>query len=210
MRHILRNPIKSVRMRFAGALLALVTSASLVHAAVASSSRSFVAAQCIHRQKHLVADGKSPSGRQWTVTASIRDNGGCSTWLFSMDFRPSGTLRGSSRWSWRIPAGGHLSKKFTIDAQDESAGPNRAFYGAVGGRVKIIVLTTSNGKRLTVHPKLPSLALRERFVWLRNVRYVLRYYPSDQHVRVARLFNAQGDLVGRVGGSEGEFAGGST
>jgi hypothetical protein len=116
---------------------------------------------CIHRQHHLIAKGPSPSGKQWRVTATIHNNGSCRARLFQMDFRPSGTLRGSSSWGWSIPAGGHLSDKFTISAQDDSAGPKRAFYGTAGARVRTIVLTTSTGERLTVHPNLPPRPLRE-------------------------------------------------
>jgi len=93
-----------------------------------------------------------------------------------------------------------------MNAQDESAGSGRAFYGAVGARVKAIELTMNNEEHIVVHPKLPPLDLRERFVWLRNVRYVVRYYPSGEHVRVARLFNARGGLIDVVRGSEGNFS----
>lgn len=196
---------KLVPTHFMGVLLALVASAVIVNVAAASSWEPFAAERCIHRQEHSIAEGRSPNGKHWTVTASIRNNGNCRTWLFSLDFRPSGTLRGSSRWGWRIPAGGHLSRVFMIKAQDESAGSDRVFYGAVGKRVKTIELTMSKGKRIVAHPKLPPMALRERFVWLRNVRYFLRYYPAGEHVGVARLFDARGGLIDVVRGSEGEF-----
>ena len=189
-----------------GALLALLASAVLVQMAMASSWEPLAAEQCIHRQKHLVAEGRNPNGKHWTVTASVRNNGSCRTWLFSMDFRSSGTPRGSSSWGWRIPAGGHLPMKFTINAQDESAGSVQAFYGAVGTHVKTIELTVSKGEHTIVHPKLPPLALRKRFVWLRNVQYFLDYYSAGGHVRVARLFDARGGLIDVVRGSEGEFS----
>jgi hypothetical protein len=64
----------------------------------------------------------------------------------------------------------------------------------------------SKEEHIVVHPKLPPPALRERFVWLRNVRYFVRYYPPGEHVRVARLLNAQGELIGVVRGSEGDFS----
>jgi hypothetical protein len=198
------DKLKSVHL--IGASLALLASAVLVQMAMANSWEPLVAEQCIHRQKHLVAGGRSPSGKRWTVTASVRNNGSCRTWLFSMDFRPSGTLRGSSRWSWRIPADGHLPMKFTINAQDESAGSGQAFYGAVGAHVKTIDLVMSKGEHTVVHPKLPPLALRKRFVWLRNVRYVLHYYAAGERVRIARLFDTRGGLIDVVRGSEGEFS----
>jgi hypothetical protein len=193
-------------IRAFGVLVALLTSALIVHISVASSRASSAADRCIHPQKHLIAEGRSPDDKRWTITASVHNNGSCRAWLFSMDFRPSGTLRGSSRWGWRIPVGGHLSNKFTINAQDESAGSVRAFYGVVGGRVKTVELLTSKKERIVVHSKLPPLILRKRFVWLRNVRYVLRYYPAGERVRGARLFNAQDELIDAAKGSEGEFS----
>ncbi len=201
------DTVRPVHISVIGVLLAFLMSAVFVHFASASSQATFAAKRCIHPQKHLIAEGKNPNGKRWTVTGSVHDNGSCRSWLFSMDFRPSGTLKGSSRWGWRIPAGGHLSIKFTINAQDESAGSVRAFYGAVGKRVKTIDLTTSTEKHIIVHPKLPPPALRERFVWLRNVRYFVRYYPLGEQVGVARLLNAHGGLIGVVrGGSEGDFS----
>jgi hypothetical protein len=200
------DTVRSARIRIVGVLLACWMSAAFVNMAMASSQDTALANRCIHRQQHLIADGRNPNGKRWTVTASVHNNGSCRSWLFSMDFRPSGTVRGSSRWGWRIPSGGHLSAKFTINAQDESAGSSRVFYGAVGKRVKSVGLTMSKGGRVVVHPKLPPLALRRRFVWLRNVRYFVRYYPPGDHVQTARLLNAQGGLLKVVRGSEGEFS----
>jgi hypothetical protein len=70
-----------------------------------------------------------------------------------------------------------------------------------------IVLTTNKGSHVTIHPKLPPRRLRKRFIWLRNMRYFIRYYPPGQHVRVARLFNSQGDLLYKARGWEGGFEG---
>jgi len=187
-------------------LLAFVMSAVFVHVAIASPHAMLSAKRCVLPQEHLIAEGKNPNGKRWTVTGSVHDNGGCRSWLFSMDFRPSGTLTGSSRWAWRIPAGGHLPTNFTMNAQDESAGSVRAFYGAVGIRIKAIQLIMGNRKHIVVRPKLAPLALRERFVWLRNVRYFVRYYSPGEQVRDARLLNAQGGLIGVVRGEEGEFS----
>jgi hypothetical protein len=162
---------------------------------------------CTAREHHSVATGRSPSGKAWTVTATVHNDSSCDFWLLEMDFRPSGTLRGGSNWGWQIPAGGHLSNRFTISAQDETTDFDRAFYGAVSGRVRTIVLTMSSGERLTIHPKPPPQQLRRRFVWFRNMRYVVRYYPSGEHVEVARLLNSRGELISKARGLEGEFQG---
>jgi hypothetical protein len=93
-----------------------------------------------------------------------------------------------------------------MNAQDEGAGSVRAFYGAVGQRASTIQLIMSKGKHILVHPKLPPFALRERFVWLRNVRYFIRYYSPGARVREARILNAQGVLIDVVRGADGEFS----
>ena len=200
------NTVRSMKIRFFGVMAALFISAIIVQVSAASSGKPLATNGCIRPQKHLIADGRSPSERHWTVTAAIRNNGSCRAWLFSIDIRPSGTLRGSSRWAWMIPAGGHLSTTFTMDAQDEGAGSDRAFYGVVGSRVKTIELTMSRGRRIVVHPKLPPLDLRERFVWLRSMRYAIRYYTAEKHVRAVRLFNARSELIEMVRGWDGEFS----
>jgi hypothetical protein len=160
---------------------------------------------CIHRQHHLIAQGPSPSGKRWTVTAMIHNNGSCEAWLLGIDVRPSGTPRGSSSWGWSIQAGGHLSNGFTISARDENDGSVRTFYGAAGERVRTIVLMMSNGENLTIHPKLPRMQFRKRFVWLRNMRYFVRYYPPGHHVRAATLLNSRGEVIEKRGGEEGSF-----
>jgi hypothetical protein len=151
------NIVKSPKIRAAGWLLVFFASTLIVHAAEASPSEQLSGTQCIHSQKRVIAEGRNHGPRHWVVTASIRNNGSCRTWLLSMDFCPSGTLKGSSRWGWRVPAGGHLSRRFTMNAQDESAGSDRSFYGAVGKRVKAIKLIMSNEERIVIRPKLPSL-----------------------------------------------------
>lgn len=188
-----------------GVLCIVLIGVLIAQPAAAGSLGPVGSKQCVRRQSHLVAAGKNPSGEHWTVAASIQNNGGCRAWLLRIEFRPSGTPRGSSRWGWRIPAGGQLSAKFMIQAQDEGTDSGRVRYGAVGVGVRKVVLTMSNGDQVLIHPKLFPLSMRERFSWLRGVRYFLRYYPAGEHVRVARLFDATGGLVRDERGSEGEF-----
>jgi hypothetical protein len=160
---------------------------------------------CIHRQQVVVAQGPSQSGGHWTTKATIHNDGGCKAWLLGISIRPSSASRGRSSWGWSIRAGGHLPNAFTISARDDSAGPVRAFYGAAGERVNTIVLTMSNGERLTIHPRLPQMRLRKGFVWLRNMRFFVRYYPRGHHVRSATLLNSRGEVIEKRGGEEGSF-----
>lgn len=197
----------SVRMRLAVVLLALSTSALVVHAAVASPRGASVSRRCMDRQQHLVAKGESPTGSPWTATASISNNGSCNAWLVGMEFVPFGAPAGRWKGAWGIPAGSHLPDRFTIGALDEGSGSERSFSGVAGARVRSIAVTTSTGEHFTIHPKLPPPKLRKRFVWLRNMRYFIRYYPVGQHVKIAKLLNSRGEVIYIARGAEGEFDG---
>lgn len=210
MRYSKKMP-KSSGVRWGLLLLALASVYFLVayvlQADPATSQSDSSSGTCVQSQHQLIAGGHSPAGKPWTITGTIRNNGGCNDWLFGMEFSPAGASAGSWRGAWGIPAAGHLSDNFTISARDESEGSERAFSGAAGVRVKTVMLTTSNGERLTIHPKLPPNRLRKRFVWLRNVRYFMRYYPTGQHAKVAKLFDSRGKLIYVVQGQEGGFDG---
>jgi len=172
---------------------------------------------CQHRQP--VANGKSAKGTPWTVAVSIRRNERkCSSWLLGFEFRPDQKpyrrrweaalsrktpMPGSFGWRWGIPAGGHLPNDFTISSRDEYEGSERVFAGAAGGSVKYITLAMSNGRHMVIHPRLPSRALRERFVWLRNLRYFVQYYNLGIHVRKVTVRSSNG--VFTIRGNEGAF-----
>lgn len=163
--------------------------------------------QCVQKQEKLVDSGLNPSGDPWTIKATIRKNDGCDSWLFVSKFVPAGKVRGSFSFGWGIPAGGHLSNAFTIGAQDESSNSERVFAGAVGGRVTRIIVQMSSGGPLTIRPKLPAKRLREKFVWLRNVRYIMRFYPAGSYATKVTLYSADGKVVERLRPVEGEFSG---
>lgn len=175
--------------------------------AVSASSDSGGSGNCIQPQQQLIDRGLNPSGDPWTITATIRKNAGCANWLFGSKFVPAGKVRGSFSFGWGIPSGGHLSDAFTIDARDESSNSERVFGGAVGGRVTRIVVQMSNGGPLTIHPKLPARRLREKFVWLRNVRYAMSFYPAGAHATKVTLYSADGKVVERLSPIEGAFSG---
>lgn len=177
---------------------------------------------CEHRQP--IAHGDSPNGIPWTVAVSIRDNGhNCSDWLLGFEFRPDRKpyshrweaqvnkqipMPGSFSWGWGIPAGGHLPNDFTISAQDAYEGSERVFAGAAGGGVESITLTMNSGRHVVIHPRLPSLVLRQRFVWLRNLRYFVSYYRLGSNVQEVTVRSARGVVTVRgneVTGDEGAF-----
>jgi hypothetical protein len=203
----------------AAGLAACILMASVLNVRLWAQSEK--APTCKHRQP--IAHGDSPNGIPWTVTVSIRDNGrNCSAWLLGFEFSPdqkpyshsweaeaeAGLSRqipipGSFSWSWGIPAGGHLPNDFTISGQDDYEGSERVFAGAAGGSVKSVTLTMSSGRYIVIHPRLPSEALRQRFVWLRNLRYFVSYYHLGSHVQKVTVRSSNG--VSTIRGNEGAF-----
>jgi len=161
---------------------------------------------CIH-EKHELSHGRSPAGQPWRVVATIDNNGSCREWLLGVEFFPAGTYAGSWRGAWGIPAEGHLPRHFTISARDEIEDSERAFSGVVGSEAKTLVLVASDGKRSKINPKLPTVSMRRKFVWLRNMRYFVYFYSAGKSVRTVKLLDAQGRVVHTVQGIEGGFDG---
>jgi hypothetical protein len=112
-------------------------------------------------------------------------------------------MPGSFSWGWGIPAGGHLPNDFTISGQDEYEGSERVFAGAAGGSVKSITLAMSSGQHVVIRPQLPGRAIRQQFVWLRNLRYFVSYYHLGSHVQKVIVRDAKGVFI--VRGNEGAF-----
>lgn len=171
-------------------LLLAVAAAAMVLAAPAGA--------CIKRHEVPIAKGTSPTGWEWSVAGSIGPNGGgCRDWLFGMEF----DLEGVGSWgsSTGIPVGGHHGQNAEVDANDNLLpdGSDRVFSGFVSGEVTKVLVTLSNNQHLVIHPKLPSAKLRREVVWLRNVRYFVRYYRPEGFVTEVASFDRAGLLVSR-------------
>jgi hypothetical protein len=212
--------IKPMTKRFtyvtAAALVALFVVAHLRDVNLLAQSEQ---ASSMCRARQQVAQGTSPSGTPWVIAVSLRNNGpGCSAWLLGFEFRPDRSSEvsrlemelskghvapGGFKWGWGVPAGGHLPNDFVISGQDEYEGSERVFAGAAGGSVRSITLTLSTRRRVVLHPKLPHRTLRQRFVWLRNLRYFVWYYPRGSHVQKVTARKSGGVVVLR--GREGAF-----
>lgn len=187
-----------------GAYLLLAYGFNVVAAPLQAASASDTCGQAQHQ---LVDKGIGPSSKPWTVEGSVEDNNGCDSWLLGMNFQPVGTKAGSTLWQWGIPAKGHLSDGFTLSAQDEVAEAGRTFYGATGARVRTAVVRMSKGKALRIHPKLPTQQLRKRFVWLRNMRYFVYFYPAGRRAKAVTLLSGNGQVIEKLAGLEGGFEG---
>jgi hypothetical protein len=187
--------------------MAFLAAVYVLPGAFASSNGAGASSEtCVPRHK-VVVDRGDHAGRPWLISAGVEKNPSCSFLLLKMEFSPLAETRGSWTGGWGIPAHGHLSDAATIAAGDHLEGSERSVSGVVGSRVRRVVFKMSTGHEIVVNPKLPSEALRERFVWLHGLRYFLRFYPTGEHVRAARLLDAKGKLISIVRADEGEIEG---
>lgn len=175
---------------------------------VAPASLQLAPASDTCNQRQAIATGQSPDGSPWAVMGWIRQNGGsCKAWLFGVEFTLAGRTPDTFSSGWGIPPGGHLPRGFTFSGHDRNEGTERVFAGAAGVHVKSLLLTMSNRRQITIYPLLPTPTLRKRFVWLRNLRYFVQFYPTGLHIRLVTARNSKGRIVAKSGGEEGFFEG---
>jgi hypothetical protein len=104
-----------------------------------------------------------------------------------------------------IPAGGHVSRYFTIRARELHREDVPVFSGYVGREVATIKACMENGTMMEIHPRFPSMKLRKDFVWLRSFRYFVDYLPVEDTISKVSLFTRGGRLVYRTSSDAGSF-----
>jgi hypothetical protein len=192
---------------FLASVVAYLAAFYVIPSFLASSDGDAGSGRCI--PDHAVRlDNGEHDGRPWRISGSIEKierHERCSYWLLKVGFSPEGVSPGSWIEGWGIPAGGHLPATATIDAQEEEGGGTLG--GVVGSRVRSVVLKLRSGRTMVVHPKDPRKGLRRRFVWLQNLRYFLVFYSAGDHVRTAKLLDANGKVIFTAHNQEGELMG---
>lgn len=168
----------------------------------ASTESAPMSGQCIKHRRTSVQvpiDHGEHDSNSWSIIASIGSGHACGAWWsLGMEFLPQDVMRGSWKGLWEIPAGGHLPASATISARDETTGEDRVVSGIVGWNVRTVVFRTQSGRRIIVHPKAPDGRFLKRFVWLRNLRYFLRFYPVHDPMKAARLLDSRGGTIRTV------------
>lgn len=177
----------------------------VLQACSSSSGSSSGNGECIEPAQHLVAKERREAGGLWRMTATIRNNGSCDFWLLGIKAAPFGGRGPTWKGGWGIPAGGSLSSTFPISGQDLAGDGERSFSGITGGAIREIEVTTSDGGAFIIHPKLVEKRLRKRYVWLRHLRYFVRYSPLARSVMYVRVRNATGKVVYKGRGVNGVF-----
>jgi len=196
--------------RWAYWLLALAAACLVVFYAIpglfGSDKGEAASAKCAPYREVSLDHGEHRD-RSWRIKASREKNGDCSAWLLKVQFLPQGISRGSWTGGWAISAHGHLPTTATIGAGDYGEDDGRSVGGVTGIHVRTVVLKLSGGDTMVVHPKKPHGRLLTSFVWLRDLRYFLRFYPAGEHVKMAKLFDAHGKRLSTVHSEEGVLEG---
>lgn len=163
------------------------------------------AGQCIEPVDQRVAEGISPSGSRWTYDGTIKTNGSCERWLLGAEFAPFGPHEQGWGGGIDIEARGSLSPDFALMAHDLPGPSQRAISGITGSRMREVLVWLGNGEEIVIRPHLVPKALGQRFVWLRNLRYFVRFYPEGSHVTKVRVRDATGKVTFSGGGVFGSF-----
>jgi hypothetical protein len=160
---------------------------------------------CLRPTQTRIASGVSPESHRWTISSTARSAAGCSRWLLEVRARPLGGTRGSWREAWSIPAGGHLTNAFGIDAIDEERSRGRVISGVTGPNVATLELQSVDGgsRSIRTRPVRPGLAAKRP--WLRGLRYFILFYPDAQRVVRIRLVARKGEVLATSSGQEGRF-----
>lgn len=204
----MRVGVRGKRKRTRGAFFLGFATCIFLLMSLGSSAEGFAPRRrCVKRQHVLLERGHDRAGEKWTVSASIRNNPGCMTWFLQVEVAPSATRRGSWRWGVSIAPGGSLPKTFSMDASDETARVGRAFSGITRDATRKVVVQFANGKKIVLHPKRPAQAVRRRRMWLKDLRYFIRFDPAEYRARVARGYDQQGHELFELHGFEGAFEG---
>jgi hypothetical protein len=83
--------------------------------------------------------------------------------------------------------------------------PESDLSGIAARRVDKLVVRMSKGHRLRFHPRLAPERVRERFKWVRGLRFFDRFYSSDRRPLVVKALDAQGHVLARRHSDRGSF-----
>lgn len=83
--------------------------------------------------------------------------------------------------------------------------PEGNISGVTTSRAIKLQLELNDGEELTVEPALPPPPLRQRFAWLRAVRYFDVFFSASQRVKVVTAFARSGAVLGRSKSRHGLF-----
>ncbi|HET8814504.1 MAG TPA: hypothetical protein VFM51_06075 [Solirubrobacterales bacterium] len=102
-----------------------------------------------------------------------------------------------------------ISQRFVFNA---NAGgytgeyPENDLSGVTASRAVELQVEMNDGAVLTVVPVLPPRSLRQRFAWLRGLRFFDAFFSASQRAKVVTAFSQSGAVLGRSKSHRGRFS----
>jgi hypothetical protein len=187
--------------------IAILAAATVLGGAVlaigATNQKGATAPDCIHSKPQKVSSGIGPKGIPWGIRATVKPNDSCKSWLLSVSFLPFAKKGPSWRSGIGIEKGGILPSDFAVRAQDIEGPAASAFSGLTGSSMRKIIVRTGDGDSWAIRPRPVSRTLQSHFVWLRGLRYFMRFYPLGAHVTSIVVKDSRGKVAYR--GRRGAF-----
>ncbi|MGN6663869.1 MAG: hypothetical protein ACTHK6_06665 [Solirubrobacterales bacterium] len=69
--------------------------------------------------------------------------------------------------------------------------------GVAAARTVKLQLKMDDGEVLVVDPTLPPYALRQRFPWLKGMRFFAIFFPDTERPKLVTAFDSRGHMLGR-------------
>lgn len=186
------------RNQFLPALITVL----LVVVSVAALSGGASACACGEVNGPVVARGTSPGGLRWQINARYVAHSTEDKPYLVVDFTTGDPQDG----------GGYgLAVPFKYSGVDAAADGDLEQYseGVLSGiadrRVVKLKMKMGNGRVLTVEPALAPARLRQRFFWLRRVRFFFSFFPVSGKPRLLTAFDPDGHMLGRGKVQHGHF-----
>lgn len=185
----------------AGPILLLAVLMTAVLGTGASS-----ACGCGEFKGFVVARGESLYGVPWRIEASHphTDASGRRGVEFAFEFDPPASPESGYFKGMNLP----ISKRLVFSANAGSEVdpyPEGDVSGVTGSRAATLRVAMSDGGELLIEPQLASPRLRERFPWLRRLRFFDYFFAAGpQPVRIT-AFDSTGSVLAASSSRRGSF-----
>ena len=142
----------------------------------------------------VAASGTSSGGVSWKAMAVRHGPGN-----FSIEFRYS--WNGEEQSDYGFGTGGFPNRSYPLvsGVPGSGIGPEGEsdIAGVVSWRTKELVIVMKSGKRIRFKPVAAPLKLRQRWPWIKALRFYDQFFDgSERAVRLLAL-NAAGDVIAR-------------
>lgn len=143
----------------------------------------------------IVASGRSAGGVGWNVQAFEYSKG-----EFQMEFyyRWNGELQGE--YGFGVGSFPRRGIPLIDGTQGSGYGPANEsdFAGIVSWRTKEIVIVMESGTRIRVKPLVAPLELRNRWPWIKSLRFYDQFFAGTEEPSRLLALNKAGEVIARM------------